>query len=259
MPADEIHRELLRHIRTEAAAQCLPPAIAQEDGIPVAALDVLDEFDGLLDLLALHGVPIARQVRPLHLVGIDAARPHELLVEAMPREHVRLVVEIIDLPFSGDRRGVARLAKEPRKKNLPLRIESAAAVKRSIVMEPEAGGVRIAAGEQHGAARAADRRRITVLGQHAGAREPVDVRRAVLLAAVRAEPFAAEIIEQDDDDVGAGGRGGSGGGGEAREENQQRSDAESQGLLCVHDAECSHSRRHVEWTAQRGQRLMTAS
>ena len=78
------------------------------------------------------------------------------------------------------------------------------------MVQAKAGRVRIATRQRDDAAGAADRRGVAVLDAHAGGGEFVDRRRHPGLAAVAAEPFLADVVEQNENDIGrpGGKRGG---------------------------------------------------
>src|SRR5690606_29624378 len=109
----ELKGELLGHIRPEAAWVLLPSAIADENRVPVAALNVLDEGGGFIRILAGDGLPETLQVRALDLFWLQAAGPGKLLVKAMPREHLRFIVKVVHLPLAAEAGGVSGLPEQP--------------------------------------------------------------------------------------------------------------------------------------------------
>ena len=140
--AHEVDRELGEHILAELARPLAAAAVLQDVGIPVAALG-----------------------RRIAFLG---PRPDAMLVEAVPRESLRLLVEIVDLPLAGDGRGVARLLEDPRQREVAVPIEAASAIDRGIVMPDPARAARITPAEQHGPRRAAQRRGIAGREARAG-------------------------------------------------------------------------------------------
>src|SRR5262245_20305 len=128
MPPQEVDGKRLGDIGAELTRQNFPLTVANENRIPIAALDVLVERDRFFVRLAVDDV-----VKTLLLGGgqarkIDAARPDQMLIKAVLREDVRLVVEIVDLPFAGDAGRVAGGFEQSRKDDFAPRIEPSAAI-----------------------------------------------------------------------------------------------------------------------------------
>ena len=224
MPLHEIDREFLKHIRAEFARQHLALAIAHQHRIPIAALDLprrlLQEVGVVLPDCPLEpGLELL-----IDLVPVDAHRRHQRFLKPVLPDRIGLVVEIVHLPLAGNRGLVTGIAQHAGNGRLALPIESAAAVQGGVVMQVPAGAKGIAPGEELHPARTANRGRVTIGETHAGRRQPVDLRRAALFAAVTVEPLLPEIIQQDEYDVRPGrGRGGRRGAtGEDQSKNTQQ-------------------------------------
>src|SRR5262245_55520758 len=202
VPPQEIKRKFARDVRSEFTLQYFALAVADEDGIPVAAFDVLVEGDRLFVGLAGDDVVEPPTGARFKARKIDTARPDELFLKAVLRQNVRLIVEVVDLPLAGDAGGIARIAEQAREDDFALGIEAAAAVERRVVMEPKAGAMRISPRQQNDPAGPANGRRVAVFDSHAGAGELVNVGCAAFLAAVAAKPLLPDVVEKDEDDIG---------------------------------------------------------
>src|SRR5439155_7332203 len=123
------------------------------------------------------------------------------LLKPVPRQDSRFVVQIVDLPFAGDARGIACIAQESGKSDLAFWIEPAATVQCCVVMQAKTCAMGIAAREQNRATRPTDRRRIAVLDPHARPRQAVNIRRTSLLASITTNPLLAHVVQQTENNV----------------------------------------------------------
>src|SRR5262245_40707146 len=181
--------------------QYLALTIAHEDRIPISTFNMLVERDGFVVRLSPDDVVESRAFASREPAEINAAGPNQVLLKSMLCQRARLVIEIIDLPFAGDARGIASVTQETRKNNITLRIKAAAAVQRCIVMQSKARTMRITPREQNSTAWSAYRRRVAVFDPHSCSRQPVDIWSASFLASVAAKPLLADIVEQNENNV----------------------------------------------------------
>ena len=160
---------------------------------------------------------LAGRVGPL-AVGGDVGVPVPFLVGRMPRFSFReeavfvepvffqcvllgRVEQVVDLPFAGDARGIARVPQQAGKRDFPIPIEMPAAVDGRVVVRVPARAERVSSGEQHCPARAADRRDVEVAELQTAVGKAVNIRCFVFLASVAAKPILADVVQQNEHDV----------------------------------------------------------
>ena len=167
--------------------------IHEERFAPISPDEIENEvLTHVRSILAFKGLELAIHGEAGIRVAIAAAhvRPEAMLVEAeVPGQRGVLGSK---LPFPGNAGGVTRPAKDMAESGLRF-VERA-----EVHIVPH---VRHAS-HQLGARRRAIRLGIAVLKAHALARQSVQIRRAIRLAAIGPDALVAEVIGEDDDDVG---------------------------------------------------------
>jgi len=102
MALHEIDREFLKQVGAEFAPCHLAFPLPQQHGIPIAAFLFSCGLQEEIGVVILNRLPEPGPKQRVDLVAIDAHWCDERLLKTMPLQSVRLIIEIVHLPFARD-------------------------------------------------------------------------------------------------------------------------------------------------------------
>ena len=211
----QAHQERLP--RPRVAVDRLDRAVAEQVRHVAVAVDRHFLFVELVGLGAA-----ARVIGPvIEVVGGAAEDAEEVVVAALDRAEIRQEAE---MPLADQRRAVAGGAQQRRQGRMTWRQADGLGRRRvDRLLEADGQPILIAPGDQRRPRRRTDGRVGVGLGEFQPLeREPVDVRRRVVLLAVAAHVGIAEVVGEDEDDVRLGGLVGGLGSGPAQSRRGRR-------------------------------------